>query len=311
MVMTESTTNPDAAKRPAARSPTIVCIAAVGHSGSTLLDLILSSHSAVTSVGEAARLRTLLDARCTCLAKSMRVCPFWSRVDRMLHRDHGMGLDDLDLDADDDETLLAHNRIFYHAVSEVSGKPFIVDSSKRRLRVAAMLASGQFDVRPVHLIRHPFGVTFSNMKKGRAWFRHARHYGYDVHDTKRFLRRYDHAVVRYEQLVADPEGVLGPLMRWLGLSFEPAQLAWAQAEHHNIGGNRMRFSTDSAIRLDEKWRRELTPTQKLGIMVMTLPAGFPWWFAPATWIKSIRHSRAPKADGESDDRHDESVDGAR
>jgi hypothetical protein len=283
----------------------------VGHSGTTLLDLILSSHSAVTSVGEAIKLPEKLDARCTCRAKTMRICPLWSAVDRRLRKDQGLGLDDLDLDAGDRETLLAHNRMFYRAVSEASGKPFIVDSSKRRLRVAAMLASGQFDVRPIHLIRSPFGVTYSNMKKGRPWFHHARHYRRAVHHTKRLLRRYDYAVVRYEQLAADPQRVLGPLMEWLGLSFEPGQLAWAEAEHHNIGGNRMRFSTESTIRLDEKWRSALTPGQKLGIMLTALPARFPGWFDPRAWIRSIRGAAAAEADEERSDGSDERFHRAR
>jgi hypothetical protein len=296
MVMTEPVTNPSAAENAPARSPTIVCITAVGHSGTTLLDLILSSHSAVTSVGEAIKLRDRLEARCTCRAKSMRLCPFWSKVECVLRRDHGRTLDDLDLDADDEGTLLAHNRMFYAAVSEVSGKPYIVDSSKRRLRMAAMLASDSFDVRPIHLIRSPFGVAFSNMKKGRSWRDHARHYRHNVRDTKRLLHGRDHAVVRYERLAADPEGVLRPLMQWLNLSFEPGQLRWAEAEHHNIGGNRMRFSADSTIRLDEKWRSALTPMQKLGIGLTTLPAHLPSRLNPGTWARLLgRGTSAPDA----------------
>jgi len=278
-------------------SPTIVYIIGVGHSGTTLLDLLISSHSAVTSVGEAITLSKNLDARCTCRARPLRACPFWSEVDSALQRRHGLRLHDLDLDADEVDVLLAHNRMFYGVVSEVSGGQFIVDSSKRRLRLAALLESGQFDVRPIHIIRSPFGVSYSNIRKGRSWFSHAREYQHNVRGTRQSLRGHDHAVVRYERLAAEPRAELGPLMAWLGLSFEPAQLDWAQAEHHNIGGNRMRFSTDSTIRLDEKWKTALTPAQKLGIVLATFPARFPCWFAPATWSKSItrRFSGVPRS----------------
>ena len=316
MVMTEAATNTSRGGESAVRMPTIVCITAVGHSGTTLLDLILSSHSAVTSVGEAIKLRDRLDARCTCRAKSMRVCPFWSEVDRVLRRDYGLTLDDLDLDADDRDTLLAHNQMFYAAVAAVSGRQYIVDSSKRRFRMAAMLASGDFDVRPIHLIRSPLGVAYSNMKKGRSWRDHARHYRHNVRDTKRLLRGRDAAVVRYERLAADPEGVLRPLMQWLNLAFEPDQLDWAGAEHHNIGGNRMRFSTDSTIRLDEKWRSALTPMQKLRIRLTTLPAHVPWWFDPRSWIRSLRGGRGAqridheRADDTEDSDQERGEDGA-
>jgi hypothetical protein len=276
-------------------SPTIVHILGVGHSGTTLLDLLIGSHSAVTSVGEAITLSRNLDARCTCGARPLRACPFWSAVDSALQRRHGLTLDDLDLDAQDIDVLLAHNRMFYGAVSEASGKRFIVDSSKRRLRLAAMLESGQFDVRPIHMLRSPYGVSYSNIRKGRSWFSHAREYQHNVRGTRHTLRRHDHVVVRYERLAADPRAELEPLMAWLGLSFEPGQLNWAQAEHHNVGGNRMRFGTDSTIRLDEKWRAALTPWQKLGVFLATSPVCLPCWFQPLAWAKTIRPAPSTSA----------------
>jgi len=307
MVMTEPMMNTATTSGSVIPGPKIVHIIAIGHSGTTLLDLILSSHSEVTSVGEAIKLPEKLDARCTCRANPMLACPFWRRVDEVLHQRHDLRLADLHLDAEDRDVLLAHNRMFYTAVAEVSGKPFIVDSSKRRARLAAMLESGTFDVRPIQLIRSPMGVVYSNMRKGRRWYGHALWYCLDVHGTKRLLERHDHAVVRYERLAAEPRAELEPLMAWLGLSFEPGQLAWAEAEHHNIGGNRMRFSTDSTIRLDEKWKTALTPAQKLGILLATFPARFPWWFAPATWSKSITRRflgatrSAPRRGGHADE----------
>lgn len=60
---------------------TIVYICSAGHSGSTLLDLLLGSHSSVESLGEAFQLskNISLNSLCSCGAP-VRSCVFWSRV---------------------------------------------------------------------------------------------------------------------------------------------------------------------------------------------------------------------------------------
>ena len=84
-----------------------------------------------------------------------------------------------------------------------------------------------------------------------------------------------HSVVRYEELVRNPEQVLGSLMRQLGLSFDPRQLEWASQMRHNVGGNGMRRSHSSELKLDEKWRDEFTLLQKLAIDAGTLLGRYP------------------------------------
>ena len=84
-----------------------------------------------------------------------------------------------------------------------------------------------------------------------------------------------HSVVRYEELVRNPEQVLSSLMRQLGLSFDPQQLEWASQVRHNVGGNGMRRSHSSELKLDEKWRDHLTLLQKLAIDAGTLLGRYP------------------------------------
>jgi hypothetical protein len=64
-----------------ASAPTeLVLIGSSSHSGSTLLDLMLGSHSSVSSAGEMNRLTLFAeDRRCACGAAVAR-CPYWSRV---------------------------------------------------------------------------------------------------------------------------------------------------------------------------------------------------------------------------------------
>jgi hypothetical protein len=60
---------------------THVYICSAGHSGSTLLDMMLGSHSRAESVGELIHLPmdTAMNKNCTC-GESMRNCPLWSKV---------------------------------------------------------------------------------------------------------------------------------------------------------------------------------------------------------------------------------------
>lgn len=63
------------------RRPLNVFICSAGHSGSTLLDLLLGSHSAAISLGEITQLpkNLALNTECTC-GRPVRECPFWAGV---------------------------------------------------------------------------------------------------------------------------------------------------------------------------------------------------------------------------------------
>ncbi len=64
--------------------------------------------------------------------------------------------------------------------------------------------------------------------------------------------------LRYEDFCREPEEELRRICEFLGLGFDPRMLVFGDADHHDVGGNRMRFSDDHTIRLDEAWRRTTT-----------------------------------------------------
>ncbi len=66
--------------------------------------------------------------------------------------------------------------------------------------------------------------------------------------------------VRYEELCALPEETLLKIRRFLGLAPRQPRTDFRSFEHHVVG-NGMRFDTTSEIRLDERWRTQLTPRQ--------------------------------------------------
>jgi hypothetical protein len=72
---------------------TYVYVCAAGHSGSTLLDLVLGSHSQAASLGELIQLpkNIALNTQCTC-GEPVRTCKTWSAVIHRLSRKLGVDL---------------------------------------------------------------------------------------------------------------------------------------------------------------------------------------------------------------------------
>ena len=261
----------------------VVYITSRGHSGSTLLDLLLSSHDEVVSVGEAKCLVTRPQEPCTCGAASVWACPFWHRVDAAIQERAGLRLREIEIDSGDPEIFARHNAAFFEAVSAVSGKDVIVDSSKNVDRLAALLEAGIVELLPIHLIRSPFGVVYSNVRLGRDWLHHAYNYTHAAMRTRRVLEGLDHLEIRYGPLVSNTEKTMQEVMRRVGLSFQRKQLDWAGRSRHNIYGNPLRFSTNSAMRPDDAWKKGLALQQKAAIAWLTLPCRFRvavyerWW----------------------------------
>jgi len=254
---------------------TIIYITGKGRSGSTLLDLLISSHSQVTSLGEIKLLsawrkkspQTILEHRCTCGAKPILDCLFWQGVEQF----SGIPLQALDADSEDPVIFKQHNQAIFQAAAAVSGSEFIIDTSKNIRRLEKLVAIKDFNIKPIHLIRHPGGVVYSNIKSGNNWLTTTRQYTNNFMYTRRLLENRHSFTLHYEELASAPQQTLTKLMKWLELPYQETQLNWKSVPHHNIGGNKMRFSGDSQIKLDNAWEKKLSWIQKITIAWMTFP----------------------------------------
>jgi hypothetical protein len=157
------------------------------------------------------------------------------------------------------------NVIAFKAMPEASGKPFVVDSSKLPKRLSYLMSLEDLDVYPVHLIREPKGLIHSVRRKYGGFVKHIFRYELIHAQISHMLRLVPHSVVHYEDLVRDPKTALQSVLAPLGLDFDPAQLAWADAEKHEVAGNHMRFDTSSALVPDASSRDGLTTAQQLPI----------------------------------------------
>jgi len=181
----------------------------------------------------------------------------------------------------------------YHAIADASGARVVVDSSK--MASDALLADDipGINLKVIHLIRDPRGVTWSWRKhmrqpgpQGRAMQRQhpiATAARWDTYNAfaefllaprlgDRFRR------LRYEDLLADPRGQLSDLARWIGadatelpVSGQPPQLT-LERPTHPVWGNPVRTSSGTiTLREDEEWRERLPATDRVITTVATLP----------------------------------------
>ncbi len=241
-------------------------IGGAGHSGSTLLGMILGSHPDVFYAGEAAKTRFLGDPSKPLRKRVCKLCgpacPIWG-----------------DFIPDPAEEL-------YAQLARRSGRSRVVDSSKNldwiRSRVEALGAE-----RPVFVFLQRDGraVVNSRVRKypDRDPVRLIEDWVERIGETQDFFDTYPgpKRVVRYERLATDPEREVRPLVELLGLTYDPQMLAFQTQEQHPLGGNNgtqyqvareqgggfVRLGERGAgyygghprgIVLDERWRTELT-----------------------------------------------------
>jgi hypothetical protein len=279
-----------------ANKPTVIYIASVSHSGSTLLDLMLNAHPDVISVGELKQLERYArqtsrhsppqdikrQLPCTCGAPSLWECPFWSRVNAHTAAAVGRNIGELNVETyKETESFAADNVALFEAIFATAGKRYIVDSSKYPKRLQRLLSNPAIDVFPIFLIRDPKGQICSTLDKtenGRG--SSLRELMAQYVDMNRWIyqlvKQRPHARVHYEELVQHPERTLSDLMQRIGLAFHPMQLNWGTQECHNVNGNHMRFDRTNVLKLDDRWRERLTFAQRIAIDAATIPGRYPF-----------------------------------
>ena len=136
------------------------------------------------------------------------------------------------------------------------------------------------DARVIHICRDPRDVVVGLMGmdwwRGRSIRRTARHWRKALlaaHDWQARLGPRRHRIVRYEDLVADPRGVLEGLAAFLGVAFDPAMLERSGAggafQAHEAGYKGRAAGPVTASRLG-RYRAVLSPFQ---IRVVEAAAG--------------------------------------
>ena len=246
-------------------------------SGSTVLDRLVARSQSVFSVCELHHQRLfsscgLGSIRCQC--GDAWPCKFWRAVDQVFLKKTGISFlkESTLFDSGRHSDLADYLRLseaIYAAISDVSGKSVIFDSSKSKRVLACLLTSDVLDIRPVHLVRHPYGNVVSTMKYENVGL---------VHAATRYRRRHSriqkilgdvpHLRINYEQLCQHPTETLNAVTRFLGVPDHPGLESSQPESYHGIGGNRFAHARKE-LKQVETWGQETNVLDRLLIDILT------------------------------------------
>ncbi|MGW5155559.1 sulfotransferase family protein [Nonomuraea wenchangensis] len=180
-------------------------------SGSTLLRVILNSHSRIHSPIETHFRRMTVGFTTEPVRQAMQ----------LLGHTHS------------DVEHLVWDRML-HRELQCSGKPILVEKTPSNVFVWQRLKTCWPDARFVFLLRHPMSIVQSwheaDPAKRPMTEAVPRTLAYMTYLQEARTRLEGHTL-RYEELVADPEGTLKPLCAFLGVEWEPGMLQYGDKNH--------------------------------------------------------------------------------
>lgn len=249
-----------------------VCfIGGAGHSGSTLVGMVLGSHSDCFYAGEAAKTRFLHNTKKDLRKRVCKLCgpacPIWN---------------DFHVDKEPD---------LYEQISRKTGFATIIDSTKNLDWISSHVRELEQTTAVPHLIylkRDGRAVFNSRVRKypDKDPVEHIERWMDQLRKTQAFFDSFQHpkTILRYEEFATAPLTLTRRLCNFLGLELKPEMVEFYRHEHHPLGGNNgTQFlvarhqgpnperpyskvgersieyyeSHDSGIRLDLRWQQEL------------------------------------------------------
>jgi len=293
----------------------VLYIAGSGRSGSTLLAGVLGSVDGVFNAGELRFLweRGLADdARCACHSLVVE-CPVWTSVFEQTNGgiddvDTGTikaelasltrmrNLPNLVRTRNDPESVPETTRrtlgSLYEAIGATTGAKLIIDSSKLPPYALLLSQIPEIDLKVLHLVRDPRAAAWSWMRSQAtgtvAGFEESMDRFSPAKSaslwsawnaTARYLWRSDaerYMAVRYEDFVADPEGVVSLILDFAGVSNKGLRFTRPDtaliAPSHSIAGNpnRMRHG-ETKIVADREWESAMPKVDRLKVTALTAP----------------------------------------
>lgn len=255
----------------------IVFVAGSGHSGSTLLELLLCTHPSCIGLGEvfqmvdeeSTRIERLGHERCAC-GVVVQQCEFWGPLIPLLRGGTAHS------------TAERYQTVIRHFADRHPGK-VLVDSSKSVRALSVLADVPDINLKVLHLIRDVRGWTVSrqdllkrrpqdgvrDLVNTRGVFRGLRTYlkrsriqaFREWYSTQRAIdqviasRQLNARRLGYEQVCLSPDWILERVNTFLDLPRTTCPVDMSHAVSHNVFGNRMRFQPEknSRISYDNRW----------------------------------------------------------
>lgn len=280
--------------------PDLVYIASDVRSGSTLLDLMLGSHSEISSVGEIQYLTDHFrrkgtgyswDWKCTC-GKDFKDCEFWSKINSLVKEKTGDDISERETWVRRVKQPFAYltmsnsllkkmskNKTYLSkgleassfcweivdAISAKTGKGVIVDSSKNAEQFRYLYFWRPTSIKMIHLVRDGRGVVHSKMTRAGDTAKKATKNwvleNLKISAIKKRLPKKNKMTIRYEDLCNNPEKEIQKILKFINVSSEANLLSGE--DRHNVCGSPHRFDWKKMeINLDERWKADLSAESK-------------------------------------------------
>jgi len=281
----------------------VLYIAGLGHSGSTLIDLILGSSKNAFSLGEIEffedyyferkKLKNVCHPSNNCLCgKNLKKCKFWSPIindDRInslfpyiplkgerkkMVFNTFFGVPKISFGKFSDEEfykdiLIQANKIKNNNVD------ILIDSSKDFRRLSYLSKLKSIDLHVIHLVRDSRGVVSSNIKWNNRWH-YALFYWFFMNCLfKLFIRKNipksKSLMLSYDMFAMQPDKYLKILVDKFGLDINLDTYIndVNKEKFHQVGGNPINFKKIDRIKYDRSWKKRLPVWMKVFVTITT------------------------------------------
>ncbi len=261
----------------------VIYLIGAGRSGSTLIDIIMDSHSQIVGVGELSnwffRKEKQSKMPCTC-GKVLSECSFWQnvfkdipenlqipnsklkinqkKIDFLFNRKKYFFIANKEKEVNLEKYLELNKRIYENILS-YSKKRVVFDSSKEMDRAEILVSDNRFKILFLHLVRDGRGTTYSYKRKHGGIISPMLLWGLKNLKAEIFKKRYPQNFIflRYEDFCQNPKQIIKKILKKVNLDFEPEMLSFREKVHHQVDGNPLRLRQDREIKEDITWKTEL------------------------------------------------------
>lgn len=284
--------------------PKLIYISGGGHSGTTILDLMVSSSPEVFSIGEGKHYDDRILGNnstnlCTC-KKSFSDCKYWKEIKEKESRKINFegSLEIKHILKNFIGIIFFKIRFFQPKRNTVISswfsscfdgakklKPeiqYILDSSKDPFHLHSISSKIENEIFIIHIIRDCRGYAYSyNNLQRKAKGLDIKNYVTSLIEwvlvnllTIRVIDKFKLPFIRlsYEEFCANPEVIRKRLNSSLNIKIPSDFISAINNDiHHHIDGNNLRFKKLESIKKDDKWKKNLPNYSKLLIGFFSLP----------------------------------------
>ncbi|MBD3249157.1 hypothetical protein GF336_03870 [Candidatus Woesearchaeota archaeon] len=268
-----------------------IYIAGTGHSGSTLIDMLIGSSEDVLSLGELSFYNLYKNDIsykkgtkkyiCAC-GKRFKRCDFWSKISSSIRIKKFYSLKEslyiilnifipqLGIKKMSDQTNKLIEEIKKHKTFN-----YVLDSSKDPRRLFLLLENPALEVYSIVMMRRAEAVAYSYSRKGRI--QKSKNYYLMILQwilinflIKKILKDKKHILVDYEDFCKYPKKYIRAINRKLGIRIDEDDYLKQinSTAYHNIDGNIMRFKKINSVESDDIWKKKITGFKKIYSMAI-------------------------------------------